>query len=391
MTKETGWSRTGNKRLFWWRVCTNPNLDRLSTCTVFWQGHRSWNISHSGLLGELNVWRTIRYWRTEHGEYFKGKPILTKYQTTYSHYTDIKVAPSARLYLSGQPANTMEIKWRRQKFAMGKWIYSHENGALNLGEPEIWCPVFAPQVCWLRTEEGEFDKELELFCPSFIEDLSPQRHFDWRMLPPHDNFAEWIKVNDSGGGDRRTKEGEYHWEIIWRDFKLHIQSLDIKLSAPTWRQLYGSLMSQEGWHWQRNHDRSIKLIYFWCSANWRRRGGNKEEEESLNILSTALFGSSMREKDSTQLLTHTDEDEDDDDEKWWWWRRTTVWKYCVPNERGKSTGIDYWVAINAFIRDWRPCPQLAEDWWLRLLVSAQTLEEGRGSNWQTTCQVDVIF
>jgi len=86
----------------------------------------------------------------------------------------------------------------------------------------------------------------------------------------------------------------------------------------------------------------------------------------------------MREKDSTQLLTHTDEDdEDDDDEKWWWWRRTTVWKYCVPNERGKSTGIDYWVAINAFIRDWRPCPQWAQDWWLRLLVSAQT-EEGRG-------------
>jgi len=42
----------------------------------------------------------------------------------------------------------------------------------------------------------------------------------------------------------------------------------------------------------------------------------KEEEESLNILSTALFETSMREMDSTQLLTHTEEDdEDDDDEK----------------------------------------------------------------------------
>jgi len=141
---------------------------------------------------------------------------------------------------------------------------------------------YAPQVDWLQTEEGEIDKEVELFCTCYLEDHSPQRRFDRRIclfiITTLPNGSKWTIVEEA---TEEPKEGEYHWEIIWRDFKLHIQSLDIKLSAPIWRQLYGSLMSQEGWHCQQNHDRSIKLIHFWWSANWRRRGGNEERRRRI--------------------------------------------------------------------------------------------------------------
>jgi len=132
-----------------------------------------------------------------------------------------------------------------------------------------------------KQKRGSLIRNWNCFVPAslkifYLKDiLTDECSLNMTTLP---NGSKWT-IGEAA--TEEPKDGEYHWEIIWRDFKLHIQSLDIKLSAPIWRQLYGSLMSQEGWHCQQNHDRSIKLIHFWWSANWRRRGGNEERRRRI--------------------------------------------------------------------------------------------------------------